>query len=281
MIRTEFDVRDWRRGLVDRLGRAQVADPRREVGLILREECGTALPARVTEEQRGAVEAVAARRAGGMPLAYALGSAGFRYLDLLVNQHVLIPRPETEGLVQLVLDWGEARGELRGVEIGVGSGAVTLSLVREGRFAWLVGSDVSTRALEVARMNGRRLGAPGVRWVAGSLFAPFSVATRFEVIVANPPYLTETEFAETDPAVREYEPREALVSPPDGLSHLAAICRGAGRHLAAGGLLAVEIDSRRGAESAAIAAGAGLDEVRIHRDLFGRDRYLTARGAAR
>lgn len=249
---------------------------------MLQAVCGTPAPESLRRDQEAAVDRSVTRRVSGMPLAYASGTAGFRYLDLEVNEHVLIPRPETEGLVQVVLDWTRTRSEpLRGLEIGVGSGAVVLSLAREGTFEMLVGTDVSTGALAVAGRNVARTGAPEVRLVAGSLFDALRPGVRFDVIVSNPPYLTEGELADTEPSVHRYEPRVALVSSGNGMDHLVAICRGARCRLAPGGLLALEIDSRRGTESVAAARAAGLEDVRVSPDVFGRDRVLTATVAPR
>ena len=214
------------------------------------------------------------------PRAYAEGVAGFRLLELLVDRRVLIPRPETEGLVERVLAWSRGRwgsGEWGTVlDLGTGSGCIALSLAAEGRFARIVATDVSPEALEVARLNAARVGPdPEPEFRLGSLFEPVA-GERFDVIVSNPPYIAEPEYAELDPSVRDFEPRLALLSGPDGLTHTRAILQRAGDHLMPGGLLALEVDSRRADQSADIAR-ASWQEVRVERDVFDRPRYLLAR----
>lgn len=217
------------------------------------------------------------------PRAYAEGVAGFRYLDLLVDRRVLIPRPETEGLVERVLAWsagrwGRGNGEGRTVlDLGTGSGCIALSLATEGRFSRIVATDVSAGALEVARENARRVGPERVpEFRLGHLFEPVA-GERFDVIVSNPPYIAEPEYPELDQSVRDFEPREALLSGPDGLAHTRAILEGALEHLAPGGLVALEVDSRRAEPSAALARVAGFQDVRVEPDVFDRPRFLLAR----
>jgi len=229
------------------------------------------------------------RRAAGEPRAYAAGRAGFRTLDLLVDRRVLIPRPETEGLVELVLQEARARWPAAGppgggpgvasegpsvLDLGTGSGCIALSLAVEGRFGRIVATDLSPEALEVARANLERLEPPPrLELRLGSWFEPVS-GEQFDVIVSNPPYVAEGEYAELDAGVRDFEPRLALVSGADGLEATRAILAGAHAHVRAGGLLALEVDSRRAAESAKVARIAGWPAVRLERDLFGRPRYL-------
>jgi release factor glutamine methyltransferase len=222
------------------------------------------------------------------PRQYVEGVAGFRLLDLAVDPRVLIPRPETEGLVELVLDWvakrwgahqtgSEKREAGSALEIGTGSGCIALSLATEGRFARIVATDVSPAALEVARANIAAV-APGLvpELRLGSLFEPVA-GERFDVVVSNPPYIAEPEYADLEANVRDFEPRLALVSGTDGLKHTRAILERAGDHLRPGGLVALEIDSRRGEVSAEIARDCGLGDVRVRRDVFGRPRFLLAR----
>lgn len=208
------------------------------------------------------------------PRQYVEGIAGFRLLELVVDRRVLIPRPETEGLVDWVLREAGARTVL---DVGTGSGCIALSLATEGRFARIVATDVSAEALEVARLNAARVRpTPMPEFRLGAFFEPVR-GERFDVIVANPPYIAAPEYAELDPSVRDYEPRLALESGPDGLAHTRAIIDAAPGHLTPGGLLALEVDSRRGEESATLARARGFREVRVERDVFDRPRFLLAR----
>lgn len=218
------------------------------------------------------------RRGAGEPLAYVLGTAGFRTLGLMADARALIPRPETEGLVGLVLErmharfgrssWGTA------ADVGTGSGCIALSLAVEGAFERIVATDLSADALMLARDNVRRV-APAtpidLRW--GDLLAPL-VGARLHAIVSNPPYVSEPEMRSLSPAVREHEPVGALVSGADGLMHTRRLLEAAGDYLIEGGLLAVEVDSRRADRVRAMADRAGWTKSRIYRDLFGRSRYL-------
>lgn len=219
------------------------------------------------------------RRAAGEPLAYVTGSAAFRHLDLVVDRRVLIPRPETEGLVEAVLtearqrwaagSWGNA------ADIGTGSGAIALSLALEGRFAHIVASDISPDALAVARLNIERVGpSVPVELRQGSLLEPLG-AEQFRVIVANLPYVAESEWDEVDREVRDFEPHVALRGGVDGLQFARRLIERAGRSIAGRGLLALELDSRRVDAARAFARDCGWD-ARVEQDLFGRPRYLLA-----
>ncbi len=222
------------------------------------------------------------RLARGEPFAYVAGSAGFRSLEVGVDQRVLIPRPETEGLVECVLRWARARFEpAHGcwgaiADVGTGSGAIALSLAVEGRFERVVATDVSEGALAVATENQRRL-CPGaaLEFRLGAFCEPLE-PEHFVVIVSNPPYLTNDEFRCLDPSVRNFEPRGALVSGEDGLVHTKRLLEDAKQRLEPGGLLAIELDSQRASEARSLALRLGWDEVTVRTDLFGRFRYLLA-----
>ena len=219
-----------------------------------------------------AFQAAVRRRVLGEPLAHVLGRAGFRHLDLVSDHRALIPRPETEGLVDLLL--GVVRtGRL--ADIGTGSGCLALSLATEGGFSEVVATDISSAALSLARENRDRTGAP-VLLVQGDLCGPLRVGA-FDALVSNPPYLTMDEYAALDPSVRAWEPREALVGGADGLGSIARLLDEGRAVLRAGGWLAVEIDCSRAAECAGLAGALGWTDVAVHADLFGRERYLLAR----
>jgi release factor glutamine methyltransferase len=210
----------------------------------------------------------------GVPFAYAVGSVGFRALDLKIDPRALIPRPETEGLVDLVL--ARARGGLA-ADIGTGSGCIALSLAVEGRFEKVIGVEQAPAAAALARENVKRV-APRtpVEIREGDWLAPLvdpGSRERYRVIVSNPPYLSAADHADLDRSVADFEPREALVSGLDGLDATRALLAGAAAILEPGGLLAIEIDERRGHAVRALAREYGWSRIEIHADLFGCPRY--------
>ena len=220
------------------------------------------------------------RRSSGIPFPYVVGHAGFRTLDLNVDPRALIPRPETEGLVELVLEWGKREGGRRkggvAADIGTGCGSIALALAVEGSFDRVIAVESSPEAAALARENVARVAAATpVEVREGDLLAPLAGA-RYRVIVANPPYLTAAEYDALDAAVRETEPRAALVSGSDGLEATARLLAGAGALLEPGGALFLEIDERRADAVQVLAQRHGWRRVGIHHDLFGRPRYAVA-----
>jgi release factor glutamine methyltransferase len=224
------------------------------------------------------------RRARREPLQYILGRAAFRELDLSVDPRVLIPRPETEVLVEEVLAWARAgtRADLSAMDVGTGSGAIALSLALEGPFTRVLATDASADALAVAEQNARAAGlAERVELRCGSLFDGVRAEETFDVVVSNPPYVTESELASLEPEVAAWEPRSALVGGPDGLVVIRRIVTEAVGHLPAGGLLALEVGAAQaGPVVAAVEESDAYDEVRVRRDLAGRERVVLARRGA-
>jgi release factor glutamine methyltransferase len=205
----------------------------------------------------------------------------FRHLDLTIDPRALIPRPETEGLVELVLRVGRATADGQratggvAADVGTGCGCIALALATEGNFKRVIAVEQSRDAAALARENVVRVAPPvPVEVREGDLLGPLE-GERCRVIVANPPYLTEAEYAALDPAVREFEPREALVSGARGLDATRAIFAGAHAVLEPGGLLALEVDERRAEAVVTLAAAFGW-RAAVHRDLFARDRYVLA-----
>lgn len=226
---------------------------------------------------RRAMEA-ARKRAAGAPMAYAVGAANFRHLTLSVDERVLIPRPETEMLVDLVL----ARVR-RGVavDVGTGSGAIALALATEGEFERVIASDVSADALDVARSNAARVSADvRVEFARGSLLTlvtPMLGSRKANVIVSNPPYIAFDEIRELPASVRNWEPSLALLSGGSGLNITARLVRQAAPLLAPRGLLAIEVDARRASLVAElVSADERYDGVSVHLDLAGRERFVLA-----
>lgn len=224
---------------------------------------------------RAAVEALAQ----GAPLAYAVGRAAFRFLTLSVDERVLIPRPETEQLVELVLAAQHARSGGIAADVGTGSGAIALALAAEGNFERVIAADVSSDALDVARGNceqaAQALRAP-VEFRAGIDLVPFA-AGEVDVLVSNPPYIAYEEAADLPSLVRDWEPSTALCCADDGLAVTRRIVKQAPRVLKAGGLLALEVDSRRAyvVRDEVVRAGSFRD-VTVRRDYSGRDRFVLA-----
>lgn len=229
----------------------------------------------VSPEMVDRAREAARKRSAGAPLAYAVGRATFRHLTLQVDERVLIPRPETEVLVDLVL--AECRTGLV-VDLGTGSGAIALSLATEGAFSRVLGTDISADALTVARGNASAVGASvTVEWRHGSWFAPVQ-GIRAQAVVSNPPYISYDEARGLESSVRDWEPPIALLAAENGMAAIRTIVRGAPKILDAGGLLALEVDARRASIAAELLLSDGrYADVRVRLDLAGRERFVLAR----
>jgi release factor glutamine methyltransferase len=231
----------------------------------------------LTPEEQGDFEQLLARRMAGEPLAYLTGTREFWSLELEVTRDVLVPRPETELLVEWYLSFPRKR-ESRVFDLGTGSGAIALAIAKERADARVVASDLSAAALGVARANARSIGADNVEFVQGSLFEALDSRVRgndgFDVIVSNPPYV-----AEGDPHLAElkFEPALALTSGADGLDALRAIVAGAPARLRDGGWLLVEHGATQGAAVRELFARAGFAQVETRRDLAGLERATGGR----
>ena len=224
------------------------------------------------------VREAAAKLKAGMPMQYAVGKAAFRHLTLAVDRRVLIPRPETELLVDIMLAGARPGGVV--ADVCTGSGAIALALATEGRFDRVIGTDISPDALDVAWANLAALDpaqvTAAVEFRLGDLLAPVA-GERLRAIVANPPYIAPVEADELPALVRDWEPHLALFSEDEGMSAIRAIVRGAAAILEPGGLLAVEIDARRAAEALSCAeSDPRWRGLAIRMDLAGRERFLVA-----
>lgn len=221
----------------------------------------------------------AMKRAGGMPLAYAVGRASFRHLTLDVDERVLIPRVETEVLVDRVLE--RCTPKTRTIaDIGTGSGAIALSLAFEAEFDRVFATDVSLDAINVAAANAaslsKALKSP-VEFRHGSLLAPLR-GEKLDAIVCNPPYISFAEIAELPPDVRDWEPSLALLCAQDGLSVTRELVRQAPDALVCGGFFALEVDTvRAGTVAEMIAVDGRYAEIEVQLDLTGRERFVFAR----
>ncbi len=220
----------------------------------------------------------AMKRAGGMPLAYAVGRASFRHLTLNVDERVLIPRVETEVLVDRVLE--RCTPKTRTIaDIGTGSGAIALSLAFEGEFDRVLATDVSLDAVNVAAANAASLSEglkSPVEFRSGSLLAPLR-GEKLDAIVCNPPYISFAEITELPADVRDWEPSLALLCAQGGLSVTRELVAQAPDGLVRGGFLALEVDTvRAGTVAEMIAVDGRYSEIEVLLDLTGRERFVFA-----
>lgn len=224
----------------------------------------------------------AAEIRSGVPFAYAVGTAAFRHLTLRVDPRVLIPRPETEVLVDLVLGATGGRGIV--ADIGTGSGAIALALAAEGVFERVFATDISADALDVARGNLTVIPEEKraiVEFRHGDLTAPLA-GLQLTAVVSNPPYIAKTERDALPAGVREHEPASALFGGDDGMTVIDRLVVDAAEIVAPGGVLLMEIDSRRAQLARTRAETHGRwSDVEIRPDLTGRERFLVARRSTR
>lgn len=216
------------------------------------------------------------KRARGVPVAYLIGEREFWSRPFRVSPEVLIPRPETELLVELAIEAIAQENWKRILDLGTGSGAIAVTLALEcpGTEIWAV--DLSETALEIARHNAADLGAAQVRFLQGRWFEPLPPEIRFELVVSNPPYIDPDDPHLALGDVR-HEPRQALVSADGGLKDIALIAEGARQVLVPNGRLMFEHGFDQAAAAAAILANLGYCDIRQHRDLQGHQRVTAAR----
>lgn len=220
-------------------------------------------------------EQLVARRAAGEPVAYLLGTRGFWRFDLAVTPDTLIPRPETELLVELALARIPAQSAAQLADLGTGSGAIALAIASERPQARVVAVDISGDALEVARGNAAALGLDNVEFRRGDWLSPLA-GERFDLIASNPPYIAEGDGHLAQGDLR-FEPRGALASGADGLDAIRIIAAAAPAHLRDGGWLLVEHGWEQGAAVRTLFEAAGLVDVATERDLEQRDRVTLGR----
>lgn len=260
----------------DALAASGVDTPRLDAELLLAEATGRDRASLAAHPDDG-VEPAAARAFGGMvrrrvrrePVAYILGRRGFRAIEVAVDRRVLIPRPETELLVEVALELRPASV----LDVGTGSGAVALAVATELPDAAVIATDVFGAALEVARANAARLGlAERVRFVLGSV----PDEERFELVLANLPYVREDEWERLAPEIARYEPREALIAGPTGLEAIEPLVEAA-----PGAVLALEVGAGQATRTASLMRGAGYIDTESRRDLAGVDRVVVGRREGR
>jgi release factor glutamine methyltransferase len=231
----------------------------------------------VPPEVAARFESARRERAQGVPIAYLLGRREFWSLDLTVNPQVLVPRPETELLVQRVLDVVTAP-VASVADLGTGSGAIAIALAHEHPRWTVVGTDLSSEALAVARGNGTRLVAGRVEWLPGDWYAALG-DRKFDALASNPPYIAEGDPAlDSDGLCRE--PRGALTPGGDGMVALATLINGASLHLKPGGWLLLEHGNTQGAAVRSLLVARGFSHVTSHRDLAGHERVTEGKLAS-
>jgi release factor glutamine methyltransferase len=290
-------VREALDAAVDGLTAAGVEEARLDAELLLGEATGYGR-ARLAAEPDAEVSARSARAFGEMvrrrlrrePVAYILGRKGFRQIELAVDRRVLVPRPETELLVELALELQPASV----LDVGTGSGAIVLAVADELRDCAVTATDTSAAALEVARANAERLGlADRVRFVEGTL-----PDGEFDLILANLPYVAERDWPSLHPEVTQWEPREALLAGPDGLDAYRALLAApappspspsrsvrsypphaaeSANALGGAGAIALEVGEGQAPAVAELVRGAGFAEVQTRRDLAGIERVVVGR----
>lgn len=273
---TAGSVRDALGGAVDALRAVGVDTPRLDAELLLAEATGWER-ARLAADPEAGILPAAGRRFGEMvrrrlrrePVAYILGRKGFRHLELAVDRRVLIPRPESELLVELALELRPGRV----LDIGTGSGAIALAVADELPACKVVATDTSPPALDVARDNARRLGlAERVTFAEGTL--PPGPGVAFDLAVANLPYVSEAEWVGLEPEVTKWEPREALLAGRDGLDvvrmTIPAVAKLAPE-------LALEIGASQSGMVGEMLRAAGFDTTETRRDLAGVERVVIGR----
>jgi release factor glutamine methyltransferase len=216
-------------------------------------------------------------RRRGEPIAYLVGMREFWSLPLEVTRDVLIPRPETELLVELALSRVSIDASARVADLGTGSGAIALAIAKERPRATIVATDASEAALEVARRNAQRLGFDRVEFVRGDWFEPLA-GRRFDVVATNPPYIADGDAHLAEGDLR-FEPASALASGVNGIDAIRRIVAAAPPHLADGGWLVIEHGWTQGADARALLAAQGFIDIATEQDAEGRDRVTLGRRA--
>jgi release factor glutamine methyltransferase len=272
----------------ERIRAAGSASPRLDSELLLadvfggrREQLYREPERRLGADQAARFEELVARRVRREPVAYIIGHKPFRTIDVLSDSSSIVPRPDTETLVEVAL---EALAQLddphpRVLDVGTGTGAVALAICVEHSGASVIATDISGLALELARRNAEMLHLGGrVDFLQSDLFDDMPGGVRFHVIVSNPPYVTETEHEGLQPEIRLWEPRDALVSGPTGLEVYERLIPGALPFLGPHGMLAVEIHEGRVDEVCALFRSTGrFSAIQVHQDLGGAPRVVSAR----
>jgi release factor glutamine methyltransferase len=227
-------------------------------------------------EELGRFREAVKRRRAREPTAYILGAKEFYGRTFRVDRRVLIPRPDTEALVDVALARTRAVSmSMRAVDLCTGSGCVALTLARERPTSAIVAADLSDDALEVARDNALRLGAYNVAFRRGDLFDAIALSCRFDLVTANAPYITSREMPSLAPDIRDFEPRMALEGGDDGLATIRRIIATAPAHLRQGGVLALEVGKGQAPAVADLVARSGFSQIELGRDYARIERVVS------
>lgn len=230
----------------------------------------------IEQELQQQYQSLIQKRASHIPLQYLTGEQEFMGLKFLVNEHVLIPRQDTEVLVELLLE--RITGNENILDMCTGSGCIAISLAKIKGLQNVTAVDISASALEVAKKNAKLQEVPEIQWVCSNLFE--KIEGTFDVIVSNPPYIASKELEELMPEVKHYEPLHALDGKEDGLYFYRKITKAAGRYLAIGGILAYEIGYDQAESVGQIMEEMGFCNIEIYPDLAGLDRVVIGKREA-
>lgn len=271
---------EWMGGYLEKKG---VANPRIDAEHLLAHTLGLSrmdiylqFERILSQEELARLKPLIERRARREPLQYIIGTQPFRHVDIKVDRRVLIPRPETEIVVEEVLNHIPEEAELRVLELGVGSGAISAALADERKRISVTGTEINPDALKIAEENTQPF-RDRISLLLGDLFEPVR-GVKFDIIVSNPPYISSKDWPNLEPEVRGYEPKEALVAGEDGLDFYRRILNDAANHLTPSGWLILELgDGQRDAVAALIEETGKFNNIIVHKDLGQKDRVISAK----
>ncbi|MDR2251694.1 MAG: peptide chain release factor N(5)-glutamine methyltransferase [Endomicrobium sp.] len=226
----------------------------------------------LAEEEKFLFNQYIQRRAKREPTAYILGSCEFMGFEFKVNENVLIPRQETELLVEEALAFCKGISEPKALDLCAGCGCIAISLSKLGSFKDICASDISAQALDVAKENAKLNGAQNINFIQSDIFASFE-NKKFDIIVSNPPYVSQTEYETAEPELK-YEPQIALTTGEDGLFFYIQIASQAKKYLNSGGQIFLELNANKSKEIKSIFENAGYKNMRVVKDYCGLDRIL-------
>lgn len=279
----DWTIADVLRWAADDFRARGIDSPRLDAEVLLTRALGTTRVQLVVDAQRSLTPEELARfremvkrRRAREPVAYILGEREFYGRVFRVDARVLVPRPDTETLVEVALERSRhVSMSMRALDLCTGSGCIAITLARERPTSTVLATDASEGALAVARENALRLGAYNVALRAGDLYAAATPAPPFDVITANPPYIARGEIPMLMKDVRDFEPKLALEGGDDGLAVIRRVVAGAPAHLAPGGVLAVEVGAGQAPAAAELFASAGFDSIELRRDYARIERVVS------